>query len=392
MLHCNGEILYTRPVRRFLPIIALACCALVPLAHAEQTDVWDFRMGQELPDGSMGLDMVQQQRDGLHVQTAGDGFLLWNTPFQHPVDVMTLRVQTAKRIDVGLLWRDTYGQLQRDFAIDISPTVKDIRLSLTDWKDWNWQTDQIGLGFPAGTDAVIESVSWTRYTAMEKLQTMWKSFWKFDSFRAYSINFLWGPLLATNPVMLHELFTRLPPVAWSVTRIFYGLIGSATLIGLVFFVFDRQGGKKILFLCTGITILTCWLVFDLRMGAELMQYALTDYRTYVKPPSAEKTFRTHGAFYTVAEHMLPIIKQYDHYVIYDMDPSPFYANLRYLTYPSIPYRSTEKPDDTKLYVVLERPDIKLVNGRLVDSKGEVLSGTGTILQAHTNGTFLFALP
>ncbi len=387
--------MYTFSVHRFLPLAALFFLTLAPVVHAEQIDMWDFTVGQHMPDGSQELSVVERVPEGLHVQTSTNGFLIWQTPLVHPVDVLTLKIRSAHQVTAGFLWHpkeDRFIQLQRDFTIPQSSEWHNAHLTTSTWPDWNWQTDEIGIGFPAGTDLVIESMTWRRYSLAEKLATAWQSFWTFDDFRVYSINFLWGPLLATNPIVLADMYDYLPPTPWSVTRIFYALIGLSALIGAIFFAFDRQGGKRIFLLLIACTTVASWLVFDLRMGVELMDYAFNDYQTYVQPADEDKTFRTHGSFYTVAQKMLPTIRQYDRYVLHIDNSSPFYANMRYITYPSLALRPDENTDGVKLHVMIERKDIRVVDGRLVDRNNEVLSGSGQILETIEPGSFLFTTP
>lgn len=388
------KIVYHSCMHRLFFAVLLAV-SLAPLAHAEEIDAWDFRTGQHLPDGSQGLSAAKVTTNGLQIQTQTDGFLIWSAPFVHPVDVLTLRIRSAKQATLGLLWHpaeDLNLEMQRDISIPGQPVVQDINLSLYDWKSWNWKTPKIGLGFPAGSDVVIESMIWRRYSFTEKMATAWASFWTFDEFRVYSINFLWGPLVAFNPVALNELYDHLPPTAWSVTRLFYAVIALSAVMGFAFYLFDRKAGKRTMLLILCATITACWLVFDLRMGLELINYGIVDYRTFVQPEEKEKMFRTHGNFYSFGSAMLPTIRQYDRYVLYAPEPSPFYSNLRYMSYPSVILKPEQDTAGVKLWVVIGRPDIRAESGRLIDGTGQILSGTGRVVELYDTGTFLFATP
>ncbi len=388
-------MVYTPQVRRLLPFAALFFLTLVPLAHAEETDVWDFRSGTNMPKGAQSLTRVEVTAEGIEIETATDGYLYWDTPFLRPVDVLSLRVSNPKDIDAVLLWHsDKYPgqQVQRAIHIPGKPGIQVVNMVPGEDNAWMWNTDQLGLGFPAQTDIVLESMVWRRYSFTEKMQTAWRSFWTPDEFRAYSINFLWGPLLATNPVSLDTLFQTLPPPSWSVDRIFYAVMGIAILIGLLFYAFDRSTGKRIAWIIVGSTFLFCWLLFDARMGYEIMQYGMDDYRTFIAPPIAEKTFRTHEHLYSLAEEMLPTLQSYDSYVLFAPEGSPAYSVLRYQSYPSIPLRPDQERRDTKLWVILERPDIRMEKNHLVNQKGEILSTTGSVIRTFDTDTFLFATP
>jgi hypothetical protein len=129
------------------------------------------------------------------------------------------------------------------------------------------------------------------------------------------------------------------------------------------------------------------------MGAEIISYGIEDYRSYIKPPEDEKTFRTHRNLYTRIEKMLPIIKQYDRYVLIAFEPSPFYSNLRYMSYPSIPLHTDQDTTGVKLWVIVDRRDITVnAQNHLVNGEGTPLTATGRVLQIIDDKTFLFATP
>ncbi|HVW66564.1 MAG TPA: hypothetical protein VHA78_02420 [Candidatus Peribacteraceae bacterium] len=386
-------------MRLRLPLLALISLILVPAAHAEQDTSWDFR-DPSFQVTQQSLSSVTRGADGLHIQTNTDGFLFWQNPFVHPFDVMTLHViQNKSATDPGLIWHPpgtpADATTQLFFHINADGNAQDIDVVPTDNPLWSWQTDQFGIGFPAGSDIVIQSITFKQYSTWEKIAEAWKSFWTFDQFRPYSINFLWGPEFTFSPTARANLFTSLPPHGMSADRLFYSIIGIAVLIGLVFFFFSptRREGLKTgtVIVCT--VFIAIWILFDLRMGSEILSYAFTDIRTYVSPPANEKTFRTHGNFYTIAHAMLPTIEKYDHYVVFEPNDSPFYANLRYMSYPSIPMHPEQDTSKVHLWVVMDRRDVQIgADHRLADGNGKILTASGHVLQDFGNGTFLFAIP
>lgn len=362
-----------------------------------ESDVWDFRQATDLQTQYQSLTKVEQTAEGIHVQTLSDGFLYWMNPLVHPVDVIVLRVYTPKTVKPGLLWhtRKMHQSMQaeHDLYFEGKSEWQDITIPITDDPHWDWTSDQIALGFPAGADIVIQRISWQRYSTMEKLQEAWKSFFTFDDFRAYSINFLWGPLLASNPVGTATLFDNLPPTAWSIDRVFYALLAIALAVGIVFWAFDRnaRGRQKVVFCFWGMFLLI-WIVFDMRMTAELISYAVDDFHQYVLPDDSRKEFRTHDDLYTVLAALMPTIKQYDRYVALIVPQSPTYSNLRYQSYPSVPVFPDADTTGIKLWVVIKRNDIKVSSGALVDANGAVLTPQGSVIQRYSDNSFLFAIP
>jgi hypothetical protein len=382
-------------VRRNPLFIVFLCLSFAPLAHAAESDTWDLRTNSNLPSGSQGLTVVEKTSDGIHVKTSTDGFVSWSTPLVHPADVLTLRIYSPDAVQMELLWHIKKSEVQAQQLIDIpaSNGFQDVSIALTDSADWDWTSDQIALGIPQGSNLVVQSMIWTGYSVPEKISNAWQSFWTFDSFRAYTINFLWGPLITTNPIGLLHLFDHLPPTAWSIDRYIYGLLLVSAIMGAVFFVFNRKKGVKVIGIVFFGTFACLWILFDLRMSAEVVSYAIHDVQTFVLPDMVNKTFRTHASFYAEAEQLLPTLKTYDRFLVLEPSSSPVYSNLRYMAFPSIAMTPDNDVTGVKLFAVFDRPDIHVnTQGRLVDGNGQILSGTGKIIDQFNDQTYLFATP
>jgi hypothetical protein len=379
-------------------LLTLLGLAFTPLAHAETDTTWDFRDANMQVD-AQGLTNVTKTADGLHIQTSSDGFLYWSKPFTQPVDVMTLHVIGATASDPGLIWHPLIAPAgdttQLYFHIDPQPDLQDVNVVTNDNPLWDWHTDQFGIGFPAGTDVVLQSITLRNYSTWEKATEAWNAFWTFDQFRPYSINFLWGPLFTFNAISRAKLFDHLPPFGISADRLFYMVIGLGIVLGALCVVLmkDKKKAKRRAAAIILGTFAVVWVIFDVRMGAEILSYAFHDYNTYIAPEENAKTFRTHGSFYTIANEMMPAIMQVPRYVVVEPNDSPFYENLRYMSYPSIPMHVDQNTTGVTLWAVFQRNDVRMdAMHRLIDAKGHILSPPGHLSKDFGGGTFLFAVP
>lgn len=361
----------------------------IPSVHAMQEDVWNLSAQGERMH-SQNLTHVTVTPEGVDVQTDTDGYLFWDSPLADSVDVLELTAKNTKGVKAALLWYadnaniDT-SQSQLDIDLPPSDVFHTVTVIPTDFKSWNWQSKQIGIGFSKGSDALVQKVTWKRWSTSEKVAEGWRTFWTFDLMRAYSINFLWGPLLTFNPIARSVLFDHQPPYAWSADRLFYLMIAAVSAVALI----RRTRGAAIFFGCTCIAL---WVLFDVRMGAEILSYARNDFVSYISQPVEQKILRTHEHLYGDMERALPIIQKYDRFVVLPMQGSPTYANLRYVSYPTVALRPEDDHTGVKLWFV-SRPGVHIdTNHRLVDEGGTVLTDPGRVALFIDANTFLFATP
>lgn len=311
--------------------------------------------------------------------------------------MLTLNVQTALPVSISLLWHPASAgpnmQAEEPIALSGKSAFQEKSIALTDNIYWEGSINDIGIGIPAGTDMIIQSLTWHQYSAMEKLQESWRSFWSFDGFHAYSINFLWGPLLASNPAATENLYMHFPPTAWSVTRVIYGLLAAALLVGIILSFFRPFKGKRIIVLCFWGTFLCLWILFDLRMSVEQMAYVVADWQTYVLPEKDKKIFRTNLDLPNIIAQFKPIIAKYDRYVLLTPPSFRSYSNMRYEIYPSIALQPDNDTTGVRLWVIIKDPTVHVnTEHQLVDAAGKILAPAGKILATSSTDSFLFATP
>jgi hypothetical protein len=377
---------------------ALFLVLFASVAHGEDIQLWNFRGTMPIQTSIGGLTKAETTPEGLLIQTDVEGFIMWaNQPIKTPTEVLTMRVKSPSQIGAFFMWTSPAGEEQFTFEIPfIIPATtevpKDVNIIPSNFPTWDWRAEKVAIRFPAGANVLIEEATLRHWSTMEKFIEGWKSFWTYDTFRAYSINFLWGPLIATNAPARGVMFDTLPPFAWSATRIFYGLLLLAAVIGLVVRFLGKNAALG--FGIFAAVFVGCWVIFDIRMGAEIIDYAFDDIDSYVKKEGNNQTLRSHGNLYAIINEALPVINQYDRYVLIYPAGSVYFANVRYMAYPSVPVREEDNAENVKLWAVFERRDILIdENNRLYKKVGTgtvVLSPPGKIVKQLAADVFLFA--
>lgn len=366
-------------------------------AHAEERTVWDFSQGT-VPGRWTVRDFAEATmiEGGLHLKTGATEGLLWRTAnLTHPIDVVTIKVSSRSLTQAALLWHqrgDEEGILTKLlFVFPASETPLEIDIVPGTIKSWDPETPEIGFEFPTGSDVLLQEVRLRRWSPAEKFVEAWKSFWTFDTYRPYSINFLWGPLLATSPPARALLFQHLPPRASSAVRLFYLALLLAGFIGAIA-LFSTKGNarvRRIVLRSTALLAIGLWLLFDLRMGAELLSYAANDVGTHVLPPPGKKTLRNYGRFYDVLAQARPSLTAVPRYGLIADEQTPYYQNLRYYTYPSLPVLPEANEPGLTLLFAVERPDLRIVGDRILKEDGKELARDGRLLLDFGSGTFLY---
>ena len=379
---------------RLIPAL-VAFGLLLPLAaQAEDVTTWNFGDPNAVGQWVVQELVTQQAEEGLYVRADTDGFLQVPARFVQPFHVVTLTVTSPATTKASLLW-NTKGTTQfaeLPFAIPVGQ-YQTIDIVTSEHREQNPHPVAIGIFLEQGTELMIHDVAVRGWSLSERIGYAAKSFWKVDEYRPYSINFLWGPLIAQNPVSLQYLYEKLPPPSPSATRIFYVILGIALLSVLATWVLrkmqsvDARALGIFFALAAGL-----WLLFDLRMSVEVLSYVRDDVKAYVLPEPGKRMLRTHLDLYDMLFRILPTLQQENRYALLYPPEGQHYSMYRYFTYPSLPI--TQEKDLTGItnWVVVDRPDLKVnAEGRIAGSDGVPLSPPGRItLQLNKYG-YLFTV-
>lgn len=376
---------------RTFGVIALL---LPSFAFAMRETVMDFRNSQ-LP-GSWSVDSAMDPPEltgaGMHIIARKGGSLFTDISIPHKTEVIRMVVSTAVPIEANFLWHprgdpvQSFVQLPLIIPGPITDHAFDINVQA--YPQWDPYADQIGLDLPVNGELYLSEIRFLQWNIFEKTWEAAKSFWIFDQLSPISINFLWGPLFTLSPVATSELFTSLPPRGFSANRIFYAvmMLTALALAGLWYRgkVTPARSVRMFLLLFAGL-----WIFYQVRMGAEIISYAVHDWNTHISQPVGKRTFRTYANFSDVVAMSAPFIKGEGRYGYFGPRNTPFIAFMRYFAYPAVPLETQQLTTDIHTWLVFDRPDVTVNDSNELTIGGKPVSGPGTIVQRIDDASFVF---
>lgn len=395
-------------VRILQRMILTALLAIAPTTSLAMTEtVWDFRK-EPMPRTSWrfsGIDRPEKTPDGLRIRAPSqDGSLLSDLLLNHPAEVVSVTFASQAERAAMFVWhrRKDPGEMLTQLGFIIPQGVARNDFNVDFYRQWDRHADTIGFIFPMGTDVLLQEIRFARWTLGEKAVEIWKSFWIFDDYNPFSINFLWGPLITFNPVGTSELFTTLPPMGRSGMWIFYASAAVAVLAILADRFWNkarsptrtldlppRTGGRRmkrfaIFFLCYG----ALWVIFDVRMGAEMLSYVKDDYDAYLSKPHGERTFRTYLNFNDVMEVTVPWLDGVREFALL-RGATPVSAMTRYFALPAVTVEPAGPRPDLPVWLVYHRDDTAVDGAGRLTVGGAPWTSPGRIVQRFDSRSFLF---
>ncbi len=359
-------------------------------ASAEQQWLFSLKQGENVVWEGFGELSGQSDPNGtLLTATGTGGFVTNDFSFQTLPDSVSLLSSAEVTQDVLFVWILEDGiSMARSITLPAGESqMTDVNLASE--PAWRNTVKTFGLQFSPGQKLLLTSLTFHKTSPGEAMLNAVRSFFNFDLYRSYSINFVWGPQFALGNVARAQLWDYLPPQAFSATRL-------VNILLIVFFVglgislafqtsipFDAK--KKIFFRWSLIPLVMVWILWDLRMGSEYLSWMAHDARTYIFASPEERTLRDRDNFYDFAEWARQYVHDREHYVFFAERPWPYLGNMRYITYPSIPGNDTN--DDT--WVLYKRPEITVDREGRLSAYGSPLSNPGTVLDKFEKGSFVF---
>lgn len=370
--------------------IVAASFLLIGTASAMESVTWDLTTS--VPEGLIpqNLTAVQASDQGLYVQTNTDGFLQLPPP-GIDADSLVITLTNIDSPEIGLIWNTpTLAQgdyYQYNIRLPAGQSQK-VVAPMHQESDWLANPPMMGLAMPAGTEILIQRIEWRSYSAWEHLVNGIISFWTPDSFRLYSINFLWGPLVGTSPEARSQLYETLPPHSWSGMRVFYVVLVLAVIIAVAMRFF-AEGGRRKMLPIIGLTFVTLWIIFDARMVVEVLSYVRDDWRTYITAEKGTRVLRSHETLYEFLEKTDAAIGDAERYVLITPEGTPIYANTRYRLYPAEPLRLSDPHEGVSTFVIAAEPSVRAVSGSLIAGDGTVLARDGSVIYQFDDASFVF---
>lgn len=349
-----------------------------------------FEFGEELINANWtgkGQLSMQKGKDGILLQT-GNGTGMLTTTVGADIRPQSGVIIAASGVPSRFYfsWTTLNEPQNRSFTLPFGLTTgaaenQDFSL------EGNWQTGshEIAIILPPHTAIVLMNIELRDQNIFEQVLEPLRSFWVFDTYRPYSINFVWGPQIGWNTAERQHLFDVVPPVSLSGTLamnvMLLVLMAAMYCIGVWRKTQKKQTLKRI-----GILLLFVWILFDARMGSEFLSWVWTDHTTYISAEHGQRQFRDRDAFYDFADFAAPFVIDRESYVFFAEYPWPYLGNMRYLTYPSIPGIDYLN-DDT--WVIYRRSDMGVDELGQMTVDGEAVSPQGKILGRFDDTSFIF---
>ncbi len=376
------------PVQRLLIIAGFLALFLAPAgASALEIHTYDLRPGliNARFEGKGAIAMRQETNGVLLTTGDGTGMLVTDTLPSFFAEAATVLVSSASPSEFRFLWMqdtETFSSIPLSVAAGNQDPMS---FGLRTHPEWKKPMRFIGLMLPPHTEILVSRIDLVRWSILEKVGYAIQSLFLFDEYRPYSINFVWGPLIARNPMELRSAFQNLPPQeVYATYALNIALV--ITLAALLVFARARRRDARFVFRTFALIVLGAWLLLDLRMGAEFLSWVHHDRTSYISAPASSRQFRDRGQFYDFAAFVKPYLHDRTSYVFFAQQAWPYLGNMRYLTYPSIPGIDIAA-DDT--WVIFDRPDMTVSDAGQVTIDGEAVSAPGEILARFDDTSFVF---
>jgi hypothetical protein len=360
---------------------------LAPAAQAA-SDVaqWDFA-ARGLEGWQLTEEMqLQREQDGLIVHASQDTVMLWTLPARAAADGMLLTALADGNTPVMLVWHQAGAAENafQQFPVTLDGDKEELAVGLSDLPGFPASIDRFGFKLPAGATVLFKSLALTRTGGGEKLGLWWRSFWNADAISMRSINFLWGPRLASSQATLETMYQTEPAGGWTANWLFYGI----ALFGLGIGGWLRWNGRGALGAAVILWSLGgAWLLYDVRMSYELLHNAAVEHAQWVAAPAEERTLRDSDDAFRVLEALPALLEPGAPYAL--LSTEGFSPNFfRYATYPALPVTASGAQAGLRDWVVFHRPDITVGSGGLIGKTGP-LTPPGEIVQRFSPHSFLF---
>ena len=335
---------------------------------------------------------ITESPNGLQlITTTGTGIVMTHMDGKFSPDAVKIFTDAPTTTELLFAWVETMENIKSPNIVRLTMNEgKHVNtIDLTELSSWKSGSKYIGFVVAPHTSVTVATIEFTQWNVLEKFWSLLKSFWVFDGYFPYTINFVWGPQFALTPLGVSHLFQTLPPQSFSAT--FFANILLLLLLIIVIlratkmyaYIERKRMILRTILLSTGIL----WVLFDLRMGAEFLSYTKKDLTDFVFAPIEFQTLRERGGFYRLAEIAVPLVADRERYNFIAPQEWPYLGNIRYLTYPSLPSNRFDE-DDT--WVIFARPDFRVNEQQQLTLQGMPLTEPGTILAGPAeDGSLIF---
>lgn len=372
---------------------AIVAASLLPVsAFAMRTQTFEFAEGAvNATWEGRGAIQMSKAPSALMLTSIGTGTFLTKTQLSVFPQEGSITASAEQDANIYLVWIYDDDPLGIAYSVPLllpAGAVSTIRFSLAEHLHWGPGQKQIGLALPPETRILLHNIAFNEWNVFERAREMVRSFWMFDVYAPYAINFVWGPQLASHPLAIRQMYATLPPRTISASWLLNLVLGIVIASSLVFLAYVRPSAetRRRILVTIASLVLGVWILLDLRMGSEFLRWVIHDHQTYISAPEGTRTFRDRDHFYDFAAFAAPYVFDRSTYLFFTDRQWPYLGNMRYLTYPAIPGIAIEQ-DDT--WVVFHRPDLVVDSDGRITVDGQPVTAPGKILGRFDDSSFIF---
>ncbi len=374
----------------FITVLTATSLMAPGVCSAAKTTTWNLMNLQKLEGwNTANLTTVNLIPQGLAVSTQTQGQLVRISDLRHNVDKISINYISPTGANGLFFWRAPGMEDESVFQIPISftqsSTQQKVILDMGDVSEWDARSDRIGFVLDGGSQLILQEMSFTGPGFIDSIVYPLKTMFKLDEIHAYSINFLWGPLMTYSQEQLDSLYTQVPPNGDSWNKALYYILAFALVLVIVLKKLKRKSFITAFFMLFA----ALWICYDLRMGVEVISFAKTDIRTWWSKSIELKDFRDRSSFTAFAQTAAPFTQGKDHYVFVASHGWPFWGSMKYEAYPALPVAYDKDTEGIDTWIIYNRNDIKPnEEGRLM-LDGKAISPPGDIMMQFEPGAFVF---
>ena len=379
-------------MRRLLVALTFVLITVPGFAEAKTT-VWNMEGVTKLEGWNhKGFSNIGLTEDGLSMSTPGDGQgqLARAGNVRHDVDTVAVTYTSAFGANGIFFWqtKDMQGNQAYNIPIsfDASAAPTTMALDLSRIPEWDPNSKLIGFNINQNSQLTLHRVELTGPGWTDSILYPLKSFFTYDRVHAYTVNFLWGPRMVYTQEHVAQVFSKVPPLGDSWNGRLYWIIGLAALAA---FAARLVTGKSYTILVVALCA-ALWVTLDLRMGAEIISYANTDYKTWWSKPIELKDFRDRGSFTAFTKVAQEYLQDSDEtYALITPSGWPYFGAMAYETYPATPLSASDDLSTVSLWLVFDMPNVGLDDQNRITKDGEPISPPGEVLLQYEPGAFIF---
>lgn len=309
-------------------------------------------------------------QEGILLKSIGDSVFIYTfAPGEQTFDLLRLTLKTDLPVNLDVIPDITTTakytfELQQKVVPSAAYTTVEFSLINVGVR----QASNLGIKFssPRLANIVLQKVELSRQGFWQKLLQGWRDYFRVAPYSGFTVNLFPTPRIFHHSAMAYFFPVILP------------------LLGLA--LFTKKYRRPALW-----GLLLFWLVTDLRMGYEFLNYQIVDYHTWIKPPGHERTLRIYGNFYSYIEWLKKNLPASTPGVNFYYFGSPHLPGiLQYYLYPQLVYATGQ---NFSLYAIYERADIRFdAQASRLYQADQAFTPVGRVLAKYNDHSFIFITP